>query len=159
MGEVKATLTVPAKWVRHVRKAVVTEIEIQRDYIADDRAATERFIATGEGTFQLDDAVMLIERDAALVPQLTGSGDAELEGAADTLAHICEAMARELVCDLQGDVAAPESITAVLNSSPIDEDAAAQIRDVLDPLTWAVGEAARLHGEFARAARKTAVAV
>lgn len=154
MSEVEASaeIKVPPQWVPFFRRAIAEEIKLTAEGIVDDSVAVDRFVVNGgkddADEFEFRSSARLCMADVALLEQVAGNtanGAQKIMGAPDTLAHVCESMARQLAPKVAEEVC----------TSPLDADAGEVIHGVLDPLTWAVIEAQRLHGEWEADRRET----
>jgi hypothetical protein len=150
MGEV--TLKVPGEHVEAFRLAAAAEVRMHGEWVAND--ATElsgRLVRSderdGEQLADIHGAATCMDEVIAILDQLfPWPSGREVRGGAYALAHITEAMVNEVI--------AP-AIASEARVSPIDERALAKLDSLRDGLTWAAGEAKRLHSIAADEPRET----
>jgi hypothetical protein len=142
MNPPTATLAIPAAYVDDVRTATAYEISQATHAVFTElkaiREAGERGEDPAMHAADWRGAIRLLAQDGALLDQLEAAGDGEdftASAEAATLAHIAEAMARKVI--------APR-IKGLLNFTPLDGKLAAELRESIARLTWAVDNAAHL---------------
>ena len=130
----EATLTVPAEHRAKFRNAAMQEAETM-----GQEAASWTDLSSVLAIADRRGAAKLLERDLAVVEAVQGGAEGELvvQAEPDTLAHICERMARYAASD----------VSDATRYSPMDVEALSGIAPHTRALQWASEEAARLHGE------------
>ncbi|HYH59585.1 MAG TPA: hypothetical protein VD790_10250 [Thermoleophilaceae bacterium] len=144
------TLAVPAEFAEDFRAALVREIAFDVGQIEDDEKARAERLAGSVFAEKFNEEDVRYHRaqldaDMALAAQAgiadTGAIELTETGAPGQLAHICEAMAQQVV---------QPQIARALEIAPLDD--ATALRPMIASLTWAVENAESLFGELARRA-------
>ena len=128
-----ATLTIPAAYVEDVRSALVDEIENDSDALTVNQAALaeSRADRLEMHLADRDASVGILARDLRLLEQLRDvSGETDISGDVDTLAHTLEAVVRVL----------GRRLTDVCQYGPIPMG---DVVDIAARLRWAAEEAIR----------------
>ena len=142
------TLTVPAKYAEDFRAALAYEIGFDAKCVQDERKAVltaieERRENVAARNEDLRSNMRLLHRDAELFAEvgLAGTeGDIEIRGAdLETLAHVCETMARRVIGPHLADQ---------LDIGPMDSKQGGELRKLIEPLTWAIERAGELHTRY-----------
>ena len=131
----EATLTIPAEHRAKFRNAAMQEADWSAQEVASSTdLSTEMAIADRRS------AARWLKRDLKVVEAVHEAGERELvvQAEPDTLALICERMARYAASDVRD----------ATSYSPMNAEALSEIDPHTRALQWASHEAARLHGEF-----------
>lgn len=156
------TLTVPAKHIEAWRDAVLVElrndakglvdnIESAQRTVMEDRSKVERALVIEKKVIEptpvdLSDVLwprkaMRQEYEILEASFADVSGDLEVPGDTEALAHICETMASKIV---------PPKISEATWTSPYSDEVEGEISTVVEALTWAAREASRLQALWAK---------
>jgi len=142
MGEV--TLKVPAEYVESFRLAVLAEVHNGGEWVGASTEDLSRECATSDEPSKVNPgdvhgSLRSLTEDVEIMDQLLGvdgNNEVAVVGDASALAHVAEAMARQVI--------APR-IASEVEVGPFDNDIAKSMDALTAALGWAAGESARLH--------------
>lgn len=142
MGEI--TLKVPAENVDDFRAGLAHELGDEAGYVKKER---KKFLADLErkdgDESDLRVAMKMLTRDAEMFLQagFEGTGDIEIKMEDDVgaVAFACETVARNII--------GPQ-LAAALGCGPFDRAYAAELRNLVDRLTWAIDQAAEVNAAY-----------
>ena len=151
------TLTVPAEYAEDFRAALAHDIAEEAGYVERDRKKLLTVIENRKDTeFQrneLRSTMKMLDRSAELFRQVghEDSGDIEISMGDDlgVVAYVFETVARKIIGPQLADA---------LHVGPIDQEWAAQLRELIERLTWAIDQAAEVNASYFPGRDKEAVA-
>ena len=151
------TLTVPAEYAEDFRAALVHDLAEETGYVKKERKELLNVIEMRKDTESQRDAhrtaMKMLDREVELFRQAgyEGAGDIEISMGDDqgVVAYAFETVARQIIGPRLADA---------LHVGPIDQEWAAQLRELIERLTWAIDQAAEVNASYFPGRDKEAVA-